>query len=118
VRPGARELADRFPDREGATEAEQHHRHDERPEIDVPPVSEGVKLIRRPMRKAVPEQKQHLIAGVRDGMKRLGQHRGTARGGRARAFEHREQAVAGQRCDDGGPGLSHWPSFQPGSRPA
>jgi hypothetical protein len=68
---------DRFPDRKRAADGEQH-RHDKCPEVRVHPVDERMGAIGRALAQPHPQEEEDLVAGVGDGMKRLGKHRRAA----------------------------------------
>ena len=69
------ELVERLVEGEEATHGEQHDRHDERIDVTVPAVAERVLLVGLPLGRPAADQQEHLVAGVRDGVDRLGEHR-------------------------------------------
>ena len=67
------QLVDALVQGEHRPEREQHERDDERPEVPLAPEAERMKLRRR-LRGAPPaEEEQTLVAGVGDGVDRLGE---------------------------------------------
>jgi hypothetical protein len=93
----------RFPDRERAPDGEEQHRDHEAPEVHVLAVAEGVGGVGGLARPPHAHQQEDLVAGVGDGMERLGEHRGAAGDGRGDAFQQRERRVAQQGRHDRGP---------------
>ena len=72
------ELLDALEDREQPADAEQHERDDEGPEVAQRPVAERVHIVGGPTRPRAAEHEQTLVAGVGEGVDRLGQHRSRA----------------------------------------
>ena len=63
-------------------------------------LSEPVSLVGRSLRETQAEQQQNLIAGIRDGVKGLREHRRAARCGGADALQYGEARVSRQRRND------------------
>ena len=67
------QLGDALVEGEHAADREQHDGDDEGPEVALPPVAEGVLGIRLARRPLAAEHQQTLVAGVGEGVDRLGE---------------------------------------------
>ena len=114
---GVAHLVDALVDGEASAEGEDHEGHDERPEVALTPVAERM-LLRRPLGGSPhAEKQQRLVAGVGNGVDRLGQHGGGAREGEPHELGRGDTRVGQQSGDDRlGPYLSgHGSAAQPGA---
>ena len=108
---GVEELVYSLEDREGATDAEEHEGDDERPEVALARAAEGEALVGGARRQAHAHEEERLVAGVREGMNRLGEGRRGPGEIRRRELADRDRDVAGERGDDDllGVGDAHGP---------
>jgi hypothetical protein len=102
VRQGLRvlPLVPALVEREQAADQEQDDRDDE--PVDVPPtaVAEVVLVVGALLRPLVADQEQDLVAGVGDGVDRLGQHRRRARERERHELRDRDPQVRQKGGDD------------------
>ena len=105
-----RDLVVGLVEREQATDAEQHDRHDERVDVAVPAVAEGVFRGGLALRPLAAEQQQRLVARVGDRVDRLGQHRRGAGQDPGDELGDRDAQVRQQGRDDrpGAASGTHW----------
>jgi len=94
------QLLDAFEDREQAADAEQHQRHDERPEVTPVAEPEWVLVVRRSSRGFAAVQQQALIAGVGHRVDRFGEHRRGPGDEEHDELGDRDRKVREQRGDD------------------
>ncbi len=99
-RVGFPELLDAFEDGEDAAEREEHERDDERVEVLNGPVAERVSLVGGPVRAPASQQQQALVAGVRERVDRLGEHRRRPGEDERDELHHRNADVREERGDD------------------
>ncbi len=90
---------DAVPDRHHGADGEQPEGREHRPDVARPAVAEPVFGIGRLVRLTGADQQEHLVTGVRPGMRRLGEHRRAARDDGGDGLGHRDQGV-GTECDD------------------
>jgi len=89
-------LVQAFPDGKGTAKTEEEEGHHERPEIHVLAMTEAVRAVGRALTQAHAHEEEDLVAGIRDGMKRLREHRRASRGGGGHPLHDREGGVAEQ----------------------
>ena len=102
---GVIELLDAVHDRHRGPGHEQPERGEQRPHVGFPAVAERVRGVGRAAGPPVGDQQEDLVAGVRPGMRRLGQQRrrpGHHGGGRLR---HRDEHVGDERDQHRGEAL-------------
>src|SRR5215469_1406660 len=93
-------LFDPLIERHQRAQAEDHHRDDKDPEIELQPIAEGVLRVRRLLGAAHAEKQQELVPGIDSRMDRFSVH-GRAAGDQRRAeFADRDRDIAGDRRDD------------------
>ena len=86
-----------FIDRHARADREDQDRDDEAPEIQLPPIAERMRLIRRPAAAMLAIEQQQLVEAVDDRMEPLGQHRGRARDRRGDELGDRNAEIGGER---------------------
>jgi hypothetical protein len=67
-----------FVDRDAAAAREDHHRHDQCPEVQLLAVAEGVLFIGRLLAQADSQEQQAAVAGIDNRVNSFGQHGGAA----------------------------------------
>src|SRR5262249_22017360 len=93
-------LFDPLIERDQRAQAEDHHRDDKDPEIELQPIAEGVLRVGRLLGAAHAEKQQELVPGIDRRMDRFAVH-GRAAGDQRRAeFADRDRDIAGYRRDD------------------
>ena len=95
------EFLDALVERKQAAHAEQDEGHDERPEVPLAPVTEGVPLVGGPLAPLAPEQEQRLVARVGKGMPGLGEHAARSGEGKADELGDGDSEVGAERRQDG-----------------
>ena len=96
---GVGDVDDAFVDRHARAEREDQHRDDEAPEIKLAPVTEGMKLVGRPLRRAAAPHQQQLVGRIDHAVNAFGEHR--RRAGDRRRDELRDgDAEVGEQRDD------------------
>src|SRR5258708_12007119 len=103
-------LFDPLIERPQRAQAEDHHRDDKDPEIELQPIAEGVLRVWRLVGAAHAEKQQELVPGIDRRMDRFAVH-GRAAGDQRRAeFADRDRDIAGDpRDDDPDPALIFCP---------
>ena len=91
------ERADAVPDRDGAADDEDADGGEQRPVVPLGPVAEGVRGVGRPAAAPDRDVEQHLVAGVGDGVQRLGQQRGRPGEHRGDPLRHGDRGVGRER---------------------
>src|SRR5215831_13879647 len=99
-RLGMQYLFDPLIERHQRAQAEDHHRDDKDPEIELQPIAEGVLRVGRLLGAAHAEEQQELVPGIDRRMDRFAVH-GRAVGDQRRPeFADRDRDIAGDRRDD------------------
>jgi hypothetical protein len=80
---------------------EQADRREHRPHVDLAAVAERVRPVGGPVRAPLRDEQEHLVAGVRPGVRGLRQHGGGAGQHGGDGLGRRDQAVGREGDDDG-----------------
>ena len=94
------QLLDALVERERAADGEQHDGDDERPEVALASVAEGMEWGRGALRAGTAEDQEELVAGVGDGVDGLGEQRRRAGDEEADELRDRDPEVRQEGGDD------------------
>src|SRR5262249_10327103 len=104
-RDRVQDVVDPFVYRDPRPEREDEQGHDEAPEVELPPVAEGMVRVRRPGGPTEPVEQQQLVAGVGHGVDRFAEHGGAAREQGGGELGSRHQRVSDEGGDDDAVGI-------------